>query len=529
MTIARMIPHRPHLALLCLAALLCGTSATAAPSKDNYDLVIENARVVDGTGKPAFMAEVVVKGDTIVMVSSKHLTLRARRVVDAHGRVLTPGFVDSHAHGDPLHLPMTNFISQGVTLIALGQDGRTAGSGDDNDDDNAKERMSLDRWRAAVMKKGVELNIAPFSGFGTLRERAGIGSAREVTPTQQARMRELLQQDLDAGAFGMTSGLEYVPDRYSSTAELVDLAKVVGRNGGVVESHMRSEDDDKIEGAIDELIAQGRYARVHISHIKVVLGHGAARGEEILQKIADANAQGVHLSADVYPYTAGSAEFELDYPVWAQQRSEFEAAVKHRRAELEAAIHARVLKRNGPSAILIETGSDAGLTVEQAAAKAGKPFETYMVDAGYPGPGAAHFVMDEALQEVFIKSPLVAFSTDGAPDIGHPRSWGSYSRIIEEFVEKRHALTLEAAVRKATSYPAQTILGLKNRGEIAPGMKADLVLFDPTHVKTEATWAKFDQPAEGFDLVVVNGQVAWENGAVTGVKAGRVLRRQRKR
>lgn len=245
----------------------------------------------------------------------------------------------------------------------------------------------------------------------------------------------------------------------------------------------------------------------------------------MLAKIADARAHGVRLSADVYPYTAGSADFSLDYPDWAQRRSEFEAAVKTHRAELGAAIHARVMSRNGPGAILIETGPDAGLTVEQAAAKAGKPFEAYIVDAGYGGPDAAHFVMDQALQDEFIKSPLVAFSTDGAPHIRHPRSWGSFSRIIEEYVVKRRVLTLEAAVRKATSYPVQTILGLKDRGEIAPGMKADLVLFDPAKVRTRATWAHFDRPAEGFDLVLVNGQTAWEHGEATGAKSGRVLSR----
>lgn len=340
-------------------------------------------------------------------------------------------------------------------------------------------------------------------------------------------MRALLIEDLRSGAFGMSSGLEYVPDRFSQTGELVDLAKIVGRYDGVVESHMRSEDDDKIDKAIDELIAQGRYARAHISHIKVVLGHGARRGEEILARMREARAHGVRLSADVYPYAAGVADFALDYPPWAQRKSDFEAAVRDRRAALAKAIHDRVMLRNGPDALLIESGPDTGLTLTQAASKAHKPFEDYIIEAGYGGPSVVHFVQDQVLQDVFVASPLVAISSDGAPEMRHPRSWGSFAKVIEEYVVKRHALTLEAAVRKMTAYPA-SILGLTDRGRIAPGMKADLVLFDPAKVHARSTWTDPFQPAAGFDMVAVNGKVEWENGAMTGVKAGRVLRHRPK-
>jgi N-acyl-D-amino-acid deacylase len=499
----------PLLGLLAAIA----TPASARP----LDLVIAHARVVDGSGRAAFTANVGIRGDTIAVVSRK--PLKGPRVIDAAGRVLTPGFVDSHAHGDPLDSGMANFVSQGVTLIVLGQDGRTP-SPDDDDGPGPGFRA----WRDAVDRHGLTLNVAALSGFGSLRTLSGAGVAAHVTPAQQADMRRRLQQDMDDGAFGLSSGLEYLPDRYASTDELVDLARVVGRNDGVVESHMRSEDDDKIEAAIGELEAQGRFARVHISHLKVVSGHGAARGDQILKLIADARRRGVRISADVYPYTAGFADFTLVYPPWAKQKAEFDAAARDRRAELEAAIHARVMGRNGPSAILIASGPDVGLTVEQAAAKAGKPFETYIVDAGYEGPAAAHFVMDAALQDRFVASDLVAFSTDGSPGMRHPRAWASYARMIEDYVVKRRLLSLEAAVRKATSYPAREILGLKDRGLVAAGMKADLVLFDPQRVHARATWTQPAQPSEGFDLVLINGQVAWQDGEASGAKAGRLLR-----
>lgn len=505
----------PRLLLALGACSLIAGPALAAPP---LDLAINNARVVDGSGRPAFTASVGVRGDTIVSVGPGRL--KGRRTIDAHGRALTPGFVDSHAHGDPLESSMGNFLSQGVTLIVLGQDGRTPGASEEDDETGG---MGFSQWRDAVDRGGLNLNVAALAGFGTLREAAGAG-VKTATPAQRASEAALLQADMDAGAFGMSSGLEYVPDRYGSTDELADLAKVVGRNDGVVESHMRTENHGEIAGAIDELIAQGRHARVHISHIKVVSGHGAAEGDEVLAQIAAARARGVKLSADVYPYTAGFADFSLVYPDWAKQEGEFKDAIAHRRAELEEAIRVKVMGRNGPSAILIASGPDAGLNVEQAAAKAGKPFQSYIVDAGYPGPNAAHFVMDAALQDRFVESPLVAFSTDGSPGMKHPRSWGSYSRLIEEFVVRRHALRLEAMVRKATGYPARDILGLTDRGLVRPGMKADLVLFDPAKVRTRATWEHPAVAAEGFDVVVVNGRIAWESGRLTAAHAGRLLR-----
>jgi N-acyl-D-amino-acid deacylase len=460
-----MRPVRP-LALV-LALTLTAGPASAAPK---LDLVIRNARVVDGSGKPAFTANVGVSGDRIVAVGKAPLA--GKRVIDAHGRALTPGFIDSHAHGDPLESPMENFLSQGVTLIVLGQDGRTPGASDEDDETGG---MGFVQWRDAVDRHGLNLNVAALSGFGTLREAAGAG-VKTATSEQRTREAALLQQDMDAGSFGMSSGLEYVPDRYGSTDELAALAKVVGRNDGVVESHMRTEDHGKVAGAIDELIAQGRHARANISHIKVVSGHGAAEGDEVLAQIARARAQGVKLTADVYPYTAGFADFSLVYPDWAKQEGEFKDAVANRRAELETAIRTKVAGRNGPAAILIASGPDSGLTVEQAAKKAGKPFETYIVDAGYGGPAAAHFVMDAALQDRFVASPLIAFSTDGSPGMKHPRSWGTYSRIIEEFVVRRHALSLEAAVRKATGYPARDILGLTDRGVVRYGVNTAVLL-----------------------------------------------------
>ena len=333
-------------------------------------------------------------------------------------------------------------------------------------------------------------------------------------------MQRLLDADLSRGAFGLSSGLEYVPGLYAETPELVALARTVGARRGVVMSHMRSEDDDKIERAIDELIAQGRHAHVHISHLKVVLGHGAARGQGVLDKIARTRAAGIDLTADVYPYNGGYADITLVFPVWAKTVEQLATAQRERGQELADFVRARIVKRNGPDAILIAEGPYAGRTLTQAAAKAGKPFWQFAIEnLGTNGWNCAHFTQDEAIQELFAVSPLVAISTDGAPWITHPRSWATYPKVLGEFVRDRKLLTLEAAVHKMTGLAARCV-GLADRGRIAPGAAADLVVFDPAMIAPHATWTTPRAPATGIDCVIVGGAVAVDHGEMTTARSG---------
>lgn len=534
------------MALAGLAALLAGARAPLkAPAWRGgpVDLAILGGLVIDGTGAPGRSGDVLVRGVRIVFVGRvDRRGLVAGRTIRAEGKLVSPGFIDLHSHGNPLVEPsFANFLLQGVTTIVLGQDGVSPQAEDVDYEASASlgawraarkggpragaGPVTLAQWMAAVDAKRPDVNIATLSGFGVDRTLAGVGAAPVPTAGQLAAEKEILGADLEAGAFGMSSGLEYVPDRYSRTAELAALADVVGDHGGVVMSHMRSEDDDQIAQSIAELAAQGRRARVNISHLKIVFGKTRAQAEAVLAQIRRIRAGGVEMSADVYPYIAGFADMTLLYPPWAKRKDEWDAAVQGRRPELEAYLHARVLKRNGPQAILIASGPYAGMTLKEVAEKKAMSFEKVLIDVfGYPGPDAAHRVMASEAQETFVAAPDVAISTDGGPRIRHPRSWGTYPKVLREYVVDSHRLTIEAAIHKMTGLPAH-VLRLADRGRIAIGAKADIDVIDLAAIKSTATWEKFDQAPLGFVAVVVNGAVAAENGRAAPMRYGRVLRR----
>jgi N-acyl-D-amino-acid deacylase len=289
-------------------------------------------------------------------------------------------------------------------------------------------------------------------------------------------------------------------------------------------SHLRSEDDDALFEAIDELLAQGQHARVHIAHLKSVYGRGAARGDAILDKLTAAQRSGLRVSADVYPYSASYTGLALLFPSWAKAPEQFVEAKATRRAELEAYLKARVLSRNGPEATLLGSAPHAGLTLAELAERLEKPFERVLVeDLGPQGGSAAYFIMDEDLQRRFIQDPRVAISSDGSPTGFHPRGHGTFAKIIEQYVQEEGSLTLPEAVRQMTTLPAAQ-LGIRDRGQLAPGLAADIVVFDPAVVRARATYAEPHRLAEGFDALWVNGVQLRSGGAFTGATGGRVLR-----
>ena len=552
--------HRPAIALhkaavLCVL-LLAGPAAGQSPNAGvvgqasepdysaRYDLLISGGTVVDGTGAPSYRADVLTRGDGIAYVGQLDRSrIRADQVLDATGRVVTPGFIDTHAHGDPLVSgPQESFVLQGVTTKVVGQDGRTPGF---HMDIRTGSRLSMDEWRESmaspdpgsnhsrsllewslkVEQAGVAPNIAALVGIGSLRWMTGVGTRPVPTPEQFAMMIEILEAEMQAGAYGISSGLEYVPERYSHTDELVAMAKVVGARDGVVMSHMRTEDAGAILGAIDELVAQGRYARVNASHIKIVGGLTRQEGEEVVDRIRAARAEGVDITADVYPYVAGMADMALVYPSWAKQRSEFEDAAKNDRPRLEQALFDRVMSRHGPERILIVSGEFSGKTLAQAAESLALPFVDVLIDVfGFGGPGAAHFTQSRDTHDVFILADQIAIGTDGSPSTRHPRSYGTYPKVIEEYVVNDERMSLEKAVHKMTGLPAR-ITGLRDRGTVEAGKKADLVIFAPENVRARATWSEYDLPPEGFDVVLVNGRVAVRHGVLSEQPHGKVLRK----
>lgn len=513
-----------------MAAMLLGTAtalAAEAPGKQ-YDLWIRGGLVVDGTGAAPRRADVAIRADRIVYVGAPR-EFHAREVIDATDKVISPGFIDTHAHGDPLEDgSFANFTLQGVTSVVLGQDGRTPGYASERGTDEdipPGGRRTLEQWMQAVATLPLQTNIASLVGHGTLRWQAGVGIAPDVTPAQLQKMRAILLQGLQAGAYGMSSGLEYVPGRFAATEELTALARVVGREGGVVMSHMRSEDEDKIGAAIDELIAQGCNARVHASHLKVVFARASQDGDRVLAQLDGARARGVAITADVYPYLAGYGDLSLLYPPWAKTREAWNQALATQRRQLETYLRERIARRGGATAILLADVPYANRTLARVAADLGLPPEKVVIDVmGFGGPNAAHFIMRADVQDRLICWPYAAISTDGGPWVRHPRSWGTYPKVLQEHVRERKLMTLEQAVHKMSGLPGQ-IAGLEQRGRIADGYFADIVVFDPQTIRSEATWDHPDRPPVGIDQVIVNGCVQVAAGRMTTNHCGRVLRR----
>lgn len=509
--------------------LTCTTEAALSWVKDpsreqtgtphgTYDLWIRHGTVVDGTGAARFAADVLVKGDTITYVGEVAAgSITARLTIDARDRVVAPGFIDAHAHGDPLAQPFLNFLSQGITTVLLGQDGETPSF------DTEGPAESLAHWMRRLEQHGSEVNIATLSGHGSLRMLAGVGNSPVPSTKQLGQMKRILSEDLAAGAYGLSFGLEYEPGRYAELPEEKALGALVGRHRGIVMSHLRSEDTGKIGAAIQELLQID--AHVHVSHIKIVGGYRVEEAGDVLAELARARIGGRQVTADVYPYTASASNFVFVYPDWAKRKSDYEESVRHRRLELEAHIRRRIEERNGPEAILMTGGPYAGSTLAQLAERLGKPYEKVMIDdLGYGGPSQAHFLMLPIIQDRFILADEICFSTDGGPNSSHPRSAGSFAKILEEYVGPPPKMSLERAIFKMSGLAAQTI-GLSGRGVLARGAKADIVLINLSELHNRATWTEPTVAPTGFDTIVVNGSVAYQSGHADGHPHGRVLRR----
>lgn len=499
---------------ILFSIVLCLALNSALYAQPEWDWLITGGWVVDGTGGDAFKADILIRGDSIGFIGAADAdTIQAKHRADAAGRIITPGFIDVHAHGDPLETPeFRNFLAMGVTTILLGQDGSSPTGG------------PLADWFRKVKQAQPSVNIASLSGHGTLRSRAGVAH-RAAGEQEVRRMESLLESDLQAGAFGMSTGLEYVPGLYADKAELVRLARMAGKYDAIVMSHMRSEDDAGIRSSLDELTAQGAYARVHVSHLKVVYGEGKERAEEILRDIDSLREKGIVFSADTYPYAASYTGIGIVFPGWAKTNELWQQAMNERPGVLRRYLLDKVKQRNGPDAILFGSGKYAGKTLQEAAGKEGKPYIELLLKMGPEAASAAHFVMDEELQDHIAVAPGVMISSDGSPTMQHPRGYGSFAKVIRRYVIQQQRLTIEEAVYKMSGLPAKT-LGLKKRGIIKEGYKADLLVFDPEKVQGTATFGQPHQLAKGIDWIWINGRAVREAGQFKDGRFGDVLKKE---
>ena len=483
--------------------------------KNTVDVVITGGTVVDGTGAKGAVADVVIDDGRILHVG-KVGEVRATRRIDATGLVVTPGFIDLHAHGSPTGRN-PNALAMGVTTICVGQDGRST--------DEAPTR----NLTARIGKKKLAVNVVPFVGHGTVRAKEGVNLTRTPSTAQLEKMQKRVARELADGAFGLTTGLEYQPGSHAPREELVALAKSVAAADGLVMSHLRSEDDDAIDAALDELLAQGKEggARVHVSHVKIVYGKGAERAEKLLAHLEEARRDGVRVTADIYPYEASYTTIGIVFPDFAKPPHNYASVRKNQRTELATFLKERVMKRGGPEATLFGTEPYRGKTLADLAKESGTSFEDVLMRIGPNGASAAYFVIDPDTQARLLVDPHVMFGTDGSETSHHPRGHGTFARVLRQFVVETPRLSLEEAVRKMSGAAAKVLrLDEQKRGVLAAGFAADVLIFDPKEIRDEATYVKPHARAKGMRWVFVNGEAAMADGKLGSARGGKLLLRR---
>lgn len=522
---------------IAIALLLAPALAAAQP----YDLVLKNARVVDGTGAPWYRAEVAIRGDTIVDIAPA-IAAPAKRTIDVKDAVVAPGFIDIHTHaGRALFQVPTadNYIRQGVTTVLEGADG--AGSVLGN-----TAPLPLAPFLERVEKLPRSINFAVFVGQNAVREKVLGLVDRKATPEEIDRMREIVRQAMKDGAWGLSTGLFYVPGAFTPQEEIVALQKEVAPFRGVHTSHMRDEAGGVV-ASVKETIAIGELGGVptHVSHHKTIGKANWGRTSETLKLIDEARARGVDVTLDQYPYTASSTSLQAGLlPKWllegglkatqdklkdpaqrARARKEVAETIANERGGGDPANVALALCNHdaslaGKNIAQVTRERGVELTMENAA-------ETVLILVERGGCAAVYHAIGAEDVERVMRHPATMIASDGGiipfgQGAPHPRSYGTFARVLGVYVREKGVLPLEEAVKKMSAMPAAR-LGLKDRGLVKVGMKADLAVFDPKTVRDMATYEKPHQYAEGFSAVIVNGAVVYEDGVMTDARPGRVL------
>ena len=503
-------------------------------SSPPLDLIIRGGMVLDGTGNPWFRADVGVHGARIVALGDLQ-GLKAGSTLEARGLVVCPGFVDLHTHcdRDMEDLPgADNYLSQGVTTVIGGNCG--------------DHPYPLEGLLRSLQRKGIGPNLGFLAGHNTIRQKVMGFVGRPPTGQEMSRMKQVLEGEMKAGALGLSTGLSYLPGIYADTEELVELASVAARWGGIYATHLRDQ-GQKIREAVEEAILIGQRAGlpVQISHIKLADEAVWGRLELVRQPVEAARRQGLEVSLDIYPYTATSSGFTSSFPAWVfeggpqkfQERIKDPAVLERVRQHIIRRRLTSVRGTNTLRAIFLahcrKFPQYQGLNLESILRQRGWPLTVesaadLIIDLEKNGGASGiFFQMDEADVEGFLGWPWVMIASDGGlQKIGqgrpHPRSYGTFPRVIARYVRERGILSLSEAVRKMTSYPAQ-VLRLADRGLIITGLAADLVVFDPQAFADTATFEAPHSFSQGLTAVLVNGQVVWENGRPTGRRPGRIL------
>jgi len=508
-------------------AFSVAAGADTAAAQDRVDVWIRNGSVYDGTGAAPRLADLGVRGDRIVFVGRAPAGLTAGRTIDAKGLVVVPGFIDPHTHVDgdlrsSERRGLPGFLLQGVTTVIVGSDGRGP--------------IEVTDARAAVDRDGAGTNVAFLVGHTTARQRVLGGSAAAPTAAQLDSMRALIAKGMREGAFGISTGLYYAPASYASTEEVIALSKVAAEAGGYYDSHIRDESSYSIGllAAVEEVLRIGREAGLptHIAHIKALGVDVWGKSGDVIAAIQAARKAGQRVTADQYPYTASGSSIGASLlPRWAEAggRDSLRRRLADRtiRDTLVAEMRNNLRRRGGADALLITAGQWKGRRLSEVARETGvDPIDAAITIVAAGDAGVASFNMQEADIDNFMRQDFVVTGSDGSG--GHPRKFGTFPRKLRRYVLDRGVISFARAV-EASSRQTAEIVGIADRGVLAAGKYADVVVLDSTRLTDRSTYEAPEELAEGVVFVLVNGRVAVDGGKPNGTLAGRALARPARR
>lgn len=529
-----------------------------------FDLLIKNGRIVDGSGRAAYTADLAIKGDRIVRIGNLS-NATATRTIDARGLVVAPGFIDMLGQSETYLLIDPRAMSKvmmGITTEITGEGESIAPINErqikEQQDFLKRFNLTID-WRTLdeyfkrLEKQGSGVNLGTFVGATQVREYVIGYDDRAPTAQELEDMKKLVADAMRDGALGLSSSLQYVPARFAKTDELIELAKVAKQHGGIYATHQRSE-GHTIDASLDEVfeIAQKAQIPVEIWHLKTAYKKNWGRMPNVLARIIQARNRGLDITADIYPYIAGSTALSASLPPWAQEGGVEKMLARLRDPQTRQRLKEEIsedqteweniyLGSGGPSGVLIgavvnrELESLQGKRISEIAAEQKKDpldtvFDLILSDKGQTG--AIYFMMSELDMRAAMQAPFVSFCTDSgsratdgplAGSKSHPRGWGSYPRILGRYVREEKLLSLETAIHKMTGAPAARV-GLRDRGLIRQGMFADITIFDPAKVIDRATFESPNQYPIGIEYVLVNGTISVDKGQRTSALAGRAIR-----
>jgi N-acyl-D-aspartate/D-glutamate deacylase len=546
-----------------LGALLLAAFAPAAQADDTWDFLITNARIVDGSGSPWFRGAIAIDDGKIVWIGNETTdTLRAARIIDAKDRVVSPGFMDFMGQSTLVYVTnpasAQSRLTQGITVHLSGEGGSPAPQNQTTQPDPVMIQGKPYRWRTykeyfdILETLGVPVNVVHNVGAAQVRRVVMGVEDRKPSAREMETMKTLVDEAMRDGASGLSTALIYPPGNYQSTAELIELAKMVKPYGGFYSTHMRNESNKLLE-SIDESIAIGKGAGipVQIYHLKAAGVKNWPLMQKAVDKIADARTAGLDVTTDVYPYVRNGIGLGSFVPPWSYAKGP-EAFYKTLsdpkvRADLRKVVETDTSWENwydhvGQDWANVQITDErlgkelVGLSIAEAAKLRGKDTWTFVFDTiAEGGISVAPLSMNEEQKHIALKAPFVMINTDtspASPDVDglatHPRAYGTMPRVLAKYVRDEKVIPLEEAIRRMTSASANR-LGLFDRGRLGVGYAADVVIFDPETVQDRATFENPAQYSTGMDYVFVNGVLAIEDGKMTGARAGKVIRYERTR